>query len=491
MKNGKIQERRAQGLVFDVVIIGGGVVGCAIAYELSRYDVKTALIEAENDIATGTTKANSGIVHAGYDPKPGTLMAKLNVVGANAMEQYCDNLNVPYKKCGSLVLAFEQEEMKEVQKLYERGKENGVHGLEIWNGERVAREEPNLAKVEGALYCANAGVVSPWELALGLAEFSAKNGVEFSLSNPVISIKKDGEIYTVTTEKQSFKTKNIVNAAGLNCEKIHNMVLPQRYKTSAHKGQYFLLDNSQNDIVKHVIFQCPNKLGKGVLVSPTAHGNIIVGPDSQEVDGNDSSVTRDGLSFVSIAAKKSVPSLDLSTSIRNFAGVRSIIDQEDFLVEKTADGFFEAAGIKSPGLVSAIGIGKYMLDLLEKNGLMLCEKEIVEHSRKYVDFKHMSAKQRKNLVEQDPSYGRIICRCESVTEGEVIDALKSPIKPVSVDGIKRRCAAGSGRCQGGFCSPRVMELISKHNDVSLDDIPQDKSGSFITTGNTKGGSRDV
>ncbi len=478
-------------MVLDVIIIGGGVVGCAIAYEISRYDVKTLLIEAENDIATGTTKANSGIVHAGYDPKPGTLMAKLNVVGANAMEQYCNKLNVPYKKCGSLVLAFENQEMKELEKLYNRGIENKVFGLEMWDGEKVASEEPNLAKVEGALYCENAGVVSPWELALGLAEFAAKNGVQFSLSNPVISIKKDDDIYIVTTEKQSFKTKNIINAAGLNCEKIHNMVLPAKYKTSAHKGQYFLLDSSQNDLVKHVIFQCPNKLGKGILVSPTAHGNIIIGPDSTEVNGNDTSVTRDGLALVAKVAKKSVPSLDLSTTIRNFAGVRSIIDQEDFLVEQTSNGFFEAAGIKSPGLVSAIGIGKYMLELLEKSGLELAKKAIVEHSRKYVDFKHMSASQRKKLIEQDPSYGRIICRCESVTEGEVIDALNSPIKPVSLDGIKRRCAAGSGRCQGGFCSPRVMELIAKHGGVGLDDIPQDKSGSFITTGDTKGGSRDV
>ncbi len=479
-------------MIYDVIIIGCGVVGGSVAYELSHYDVKALVLEAENDIATGTTKANSGIVHGGYDPKPGTLMAKLNVIGANLMEQYCEKLNVPYKKTGSLVVAFNQDELKTIKKLYNRGIENGVLGLEILSGEQVAEKEPNLAKVAGALYSKNAGVVSPWELALGLSEFSATNGVEFKLNSKVLHIEQNGDVFVVKTKDNTFETKNIVNCAGLNADAIHDMMSETRFKTEAQRGQYFLLDSSQNNLVSHVIFQCPNELGKGILVSPTAHGNIIIGPDNQTVEGNDVSVTREGLSFIEQAAKKSVPNIDVRSSIRNFAGVRSVIENyDDFLIQETKKGFFEACGIKSPGLVSSIAIGKYIVELMEKSRGTLNKKQVVDYKRNFVYFKHLSTKQRDKLIKQNPSYGRIICRCETVTEGEVIDALNSPIRPVSVDGVKRRCAAGSGRCQGGFCSPRVMELISEYNGVSLDEIPLDKEGSYITTGDTKGENKDV
>lgn len=475
----------------DVAIIGCGIVGAAAAFELSKYDVSTVIIEACNDVAMGTTKANSAILHAGYDPKPGTLMAKLNVRGVKLAKELCKKLDVPYSQCGSLVLAFDDDDVKTVNELYERGNKNGVENMEIWDKEKILEKEPNISKdVICALYAPSAAIVSPWEFALALAETAVKNGAEIRLNSKVTSIDKKDGYFTIHTASGDIDAKYIINAAGVHCEEIHNMVSTPAYKTVANRGEYYLLDKSEGECVKHVVFQCPTKQGKGVLVAPTVHGNLIVGPSADDVaDKDDVACTSQGLAKVASLASKSVPNVNLRASIRNFAGNRALTDCDDFIIAQPEDakGFIDLAGIKSPGLSSAPAIAEMAVDLLRESGLVLKQKDHFVCERHRVKFREMSAEERARIISESPDYGRIICRCETVTLGEILDTLKGPIPPCSVDGVKRRCNAGMGRCQGGFCGPRIVEILSKELGVSPMQITQDQEGSYLLVSQTKGG----
>ena len=465
--------------MYDVAIIGCGVVGSSIAYRLSKYDLRTVVLEKENDVAMGATRANSAIIHAGYDPEEGTLMAKLNVRSVELTKTLCEKLSVPYAQIGSLVLAFNDAESAHVEKLYRRGIANGVPDLKVLSYEEVKAIEPNIAdNVTCALYAPSAGVINPWEYALALSETAVANGTEIRFDAFVTGIVKTENGYAVSIGDETVEAKYIINAAGVGAGEIHDMVLPHTFEITPNKGEYFLLDKSEGTRANHVVFQCPSKVGKGVLVSPTVHGNLIVGPNAVPCADGDTSTTSDDLAFVRTQAVRSIPSVDFRANIRNFAGVRPNSDSTDFIIE-AHDGFFDVAGIKSPGLASAAGIAEYVEELMRKNGVELSEKAEYTDTRKQVRFKELSHAERAALVRENPLYGRVICRCETVTEGEIVDAIRRPITPHTVDGIKRRCGAGLGRCQGGFCGPRVVEILARELGCSRADIEKDKTGSYI------------
>lgn len=479
--------------MYDVLIIGCGITGAATAFTLSRYQLKTAVLERENDVSMGATKANSAILHAGYDPEPGTLMAKLNVRGSALAGELCRQLDVPYRRCGSLVLALTEDDLPVLEKLYRRGRANGVPDLRLLSGDEARAMEPNLSEtVAGALYAPTAAICSPWEYCLAFAETAVRNGTDLRLETAVTGLRRGGTGWTVYTNQGDFHTRFVINAAGVDAAVVHNMAAPHAFDISPTRGQYYLLDKNEGTRVSHIIFQTPGKAGKGVLVAPTVHGNLIVGPDAQPVKGGDTSTDAAGMAFVRGAAQKSVPSINFRESIRNFAGIRAKAGT-DFILEETegAPGFFDLAGICSPGLSAAPAIGEYAVELLRKAGLALTEKENFICQRRRTRFKELPPKERAALVEREPAWGRVICRCETVTEGEILEALRTPIPPRSVDGVKRRVNAGMGRCQGGFCGPRVVELLSRELGVSPGEIVQDQAGSRLLVQETKGGGGHV
>lgn len=475
----------------DVVIVGGGVCGCSLLYELSRYKLSAVLVEKENDVSVGTTKANSAIVHAGYDPHPGTKMARYNVEGNALVKELCEKLDVPYQQIGSLVLAFDADQDALVRELFDRGTQNGVPGMKVLSAEEVREMEPNVSpEVTSALYAPSAGIVSPWELAIALAETAVKNGARVELNSEVTAIQPIDGGFRVTAGGKEIDTRFVVNAAGIWSDKINDMAAPHTFTVSANKGEYFLLDKSQGTLVNHVIFQCPSKVGKGVLVSPTVHGNLIVGPNAEDAEKDDLGTTGDGLAFVRKMALRSVPDINFRDSIRNFAGLRANTEIDDFLVGETDQkGFFNIAGIKSPGLTSAPAIARDMVRMLGEAGLALDPKETFVDERHVVRFKHLSHEERAAAIAKNPLYGQIVCRCETITEGEIIDALHRPLPPCSIDGVKRRCGSGMGRCQGGFCGPRVQQIIARELGIPQEAVMMDRAGTAVITGETKMGGR--
>lgn len=475
--------------MYDVAIIGCGIVGAAAAYELSRFDADIVILEKENDVACGTTRANSAIIHAGYDPRFGTKMASTNVRGCELAEKLCGELGVPFKKVGSLVLAFSDDDMEHIRRLYDNGVKNGVKGMEIWDSATLHERERNISQEAiGALYAPSAGIVNPWEYCLALAETAVLNGARLMRSAEVTSIRRTDNGYAITTAAGEVEAKFVINAAGVYADRIHDMVSHKQFAIKPLKGSYYLLDKSEYGAVEHIVFQCPTKDGKGVLIAPTVDGNIIVGPDSVRAEPDDTSVSADSLSVIKKAALRSVPSLNLSASIRNFAGLRASAETDDFIIEEAegAPGFIDLAGIKSPGLTAAPAIAEEAVRLLKACGFNPSERKSFIPRQKRIRFKELSDSEKRRLVEEKPEYGRVICRCETVTEGEILYALHEAIPAVSMDGVKRRTGAGLGRCQGGFCAPRVVELMERELGLKTEDILQDREGTNIFVGETKG-----
>lgn len=471
----------------DVAIIGCGVTGAAVAYQLAKKQVSVLILEAENDVSMGTTKANSAILHAGYDPEPGTSMARLNVRGSALAKEICAALDVPYKQTGSFVVAFGPEQEKTLRRLYENGTVNGVPGLEILSGDEARALEPNLSpEITAALHAPSAAIVSPWEFALAMAENAVQNGADLHLETRVTGLAPTEGGWKIATTKGDFEARFVVNAAGVDAGRVHAMAAPENFVTRPCRGEYYLLDKSAGSTVGRVIFQCPTAAGKGVLVAPTVHGNLIVGPNAQDVaDSADTATTAMGLAQVAQSARKSVPGVDLSACIRNFAGIRANTDRPDFVIQWAAPGLLDLAGMKSPGLSAAAAVGEEAAALLQRAGLVLKEKENPVTTRKRIRFKELPGEEKAVLIAREPSYGRVICRCERVTEGEIIAACHTAIPPRSIDGVKRRVGAGMGRCQGGFCGPRVMEILSRELGKSPLEIPQEGAASILLTGRTK------
>ncbi len=475
--------------MYDVAIIGAGVVGSSLAYYLSQYDISILMLEASNDVSNGTSKANTAIIHAGYDPRVGTLMAKYNVEGSLLMKDLCTKLDVPYINNGAMVLAFSDEELEHVNKLYQRGIDNGVKDLSVLNAEQVLKLEPNITKnVKGALLAKTSAIVSPWELTYALALTAVKNGVELKLNNKVTAITKEKDIFKITTDKSQYQSRYIFNASGIHADKIHELIGNKEFTITPVRGQYYLLDKSQGNKCTHTLFQCPNALGKGVVVSPTVHGNLIVGPDAETINNEDKSTTSSGLAYVKEKAAKSIDSLNYGENIRNFAGIRAKSDRKDFIVEesKSVSNFFNLAGMASPALSSAPAIALAAVDwLLSKEKLNKKENYITE--RKKIRFNKLSAEEKNELIKKDPSYGRIICRCETITEGEILACIDSEIPPASIDGVKRRTNSGMGRCQGGFCSEKIAMILMDKLGLKYNEILQDEQGSYILSSEAKEG----
>ena len=477
--------------MYDVTIIGCGVIGASLAYTLSRYQLRVLVLEKENDFAMGTTKANSAVVHAGYDPAHGTLMAKLNVRGSAMMEELCRKLSVKYKRTGSFVLAFDEAQRAHLEKMLENGNKNGVPGLQLLSGEEAREMEPGLSEnVCAALYAPSAAIIDPWGLCIAEAETAVRNGVELKLRSVVTGMEDQGNSVLLHTSTGDYETRFVVNCAGGWGHEISAMTGECEWQAHPSRGEYYLLDKSSGSLVSRVIFQCPTAAGKGVLVAPTVHGNLIVGPNAHDVQGPlNRETTLSGMDEVAEVSHKSVPGIDFRQSIRNFAGVRANTSEADFIIRpaKNMPNLLHLAGIKSPGLSAAPAIAEYAAELLQGMGLVLEEKQDWDGTREQIRFKEMSDAEKAELVKKDPRYGRVICRCETITEGEIVAAIHSPIPPCSVDGIKRRAGAGMGRCQGGFCGPRVVDILSRELGVSPLDIRQDGDGMYILTGTTKGG----
>ena len=473
----------------DVIIIGCGIVGAACAYRLSQFKLRVTVLEASNDVAAGSTKANSAIIHAGYDPKPGTLMARLNAEGSRLAEEICTKLDVPYCKNGSMVLAFNEKDRACLRELLERGRQNGIPGLRLLTGDEARGLEPELSgNAVGALLAPTAAIVNPWEYALAMAETAVRNGVVLRRNCRVTAIAREGGGFTVTAGGEAFHAKYIINAAGVHADTVHELVGEKEFTIRPAKGEYYLLDKSEGTRVSRVIFQCPSEVGKGVLVSPTVHGNLLVGPTAEASGPEDVSNSANGLRAVRELAVRSVPGINFRENIRNFAGVRAGSDRGDFVLEesRSVPGFFQAAGVCSPGLSAAPAIANYLVDLMAEKGLYLEEKEIFIDTRRRIRFHELDRDARNALIAQDPRYGRVICRCETVTEGEIVECLRQPIPPASINGVKRRAGAGMGRCQGGFCGPRVQEILARELGVKPEEIPLEEPESYILTGETKG-----
>ena len=476
--------------MYDITIIGAGIIGTFVARQLSKYDLKVLLLDKDNDVSNGTTKANSAIVHAGYDAEPGSLKARFNVEGNKIMEEICKELDVPFKRIGSLVVAFCEEEMETIENIYEKGLKNGVPDLRIVLKEELFQMEPNLnPESVGALYAPTGGIVGPWELAIALAENALENGVELKLNSEVTKIEKQDTGYKIYTEDEEIRTKYIVNAAGVYADKIHNMVAEPTFTLTPRRGQYFLLDKNAGTLVNRVIFQSPSKISKGVVVLPTVHGNLLIGPDAEDIDDKDNRETsEERLDFVKDRASKTSEKIPFNNIITSFAGLRASSNKGDFIIEEVdgAKGFIDIAGIESPGLSASPAIGNYVVELLKNiHGNFVEREDFNPIRRKMINFMDLSQDEKNEMIKKDPRYGRIICRCENITEGEIVDSIHRKVGGSSVDGIKRRVRAGMGRCQGGFCQPRVLEILARELEKNLTEIVKDGPNSNIAIGETK------
>ena len=475
--------------MYDVVIIGAGVTGCAIARELSRYQVDALVIEKCEDVCCGTSKANSAIVHAGFDAPEGSLMAKLNVEGNERMEQLSKELDFAFLRNGSLVVCMQEEDLPGLKRLYDRGVKNGVKDLRILSKEEVLEMEPNLSEqVEGALYAPTGGIVCPFNLTIALAENAKVNGVDFKFDTEVKDIKAIHGGYEIETNQGIIEGKYVVNAAGVHADIIHNMVSEIKMKIIPRRGDYCLLDKSVGNYVSKTVFPLPTKLGKGVLVSPTVHGNLIVGPTAVDIEDKEgTNTTREGLEELISKAGITVKNLPIRQVIASFAGLRAHEPGHEFIIGEVEDAkqFIDVAGIESPGLSSAPAIGTMVADILRDQMGLADKVDFVATRKGILNPAELSLKERNELIQKNSAYGNIICRCESITEGEIVDAIHRPIGAKSLDGIKRRTRAGAGRCQSGFCSPRTMELLERELNLSMEEISKSGGNSKIVAGRTK------
>lgn len=490
--------------MYDIIIIGAGVNGCSIARELTKSKLKITVLEKSSDVCEGTSKANSGITHAGYDAKTGTLKAKLNVRGSELMEQLSKDLGFGYRRRGSLVLCFCEEDMPKLRELFERGKANGVKDLQIISKEEALKLEPNLSdRVVAALFAPTAAIVDPFGLTVAMAENAAVNGAEFKLNTKVTGIEKISEGYRVKTSKGDFEARVVVNAAGVYADEIHNMVSGEKIKIQPRRGEYMLLDSSVGSFITRTVFQLPTALGKGVLITPSTHGNILVGPTADAIDDKeDTQTTAQRLSYVKTTSVLSAPDIPFKEVITSFAGLRARLTErthvnnfeekdyeDDFLIGEIPDapGFFDVAGIESPGLSSAPAIAEYVAELIGKRISLSPNEEFCPKRETKKSFALSSDEERKALIAENPLYGNIICRCNSVTEAEIVNAIHSPVGATTTDGLKRRVYAGMGRCQAGFCNPKVVEILARELGMDPSLVTKNDEGSnFILTEENSG-----
>ncbi len=465
----------------DIIVIGAGVVGCSIARELSKYNLDVLVVEKNSDVSEGISKGNSGIVHAGYNEKIGTLKAKLNIEGNKIFDDLSRDLQFPFKRNGAFILAFKDEEMKTLESLKENGEKLGVEGLEILTREEALNIEPNLNKeIVGVLNVKTSGIVSPYEMTIALAENAAENGVEFKLNSKVTNIEKISEGYKVTlNNKELVSGKLIINASGLEGAFLNNLVSMSKREINPVKGEYCLFDKVAGAMINKTLFQVPNKLSKGVLVTPTAEGNLLVGPNA--VEGKTLETSREGIDEILDKSKKSLEELPVARILNTFSGIRPKTKGGDFIIEEVEDAknFINVIGIDSPGLTAAPAIGVYVVNMI-KERLDLVEKKNFKKTReKIVRFAELSLEEKNKLIKEKPAYGHMICKCEFVTEGEIVEAIHRPIKALTVDAIKRRTRASMGGCQGIGCTLPISKILSRELGIDISDINKNSEGSPV------------
>ena len=481
--------------MYDVVIIGAGVMGCSIAKSLSKYELKMAVLEKGLDVCEGTSKANSGICHAGYDAKTGTLKAKLNVRGSKMMEKLSEEMGFLYRRCGSMVLCFDENDRSQLQTLKDRGDANGVENLQIISGDEARAMEPSLNEnVVAALLAPTGAIIDPFGLTIAMANNAAVNGTEFIFGAEVTDIcpfaSDNG--YTLSTSKGEFEAKVVINAAGVYADAIHNMVADEKMEIVPRRGEYMLLDTTAGDYVSHTIFQLPTKLGKGILIAPTVHGNLLVGPTADDIEDKEGTeTTQGGLNTVKEKAVLSASTVPFKEVITSFAGLRAKATgkvslnnfekeqkEDDFLIGEVpgAKGFIDVAGMESPGLSSASAVGEYVCELVSKC-ISLSEKTEIKVWKANKSFAVSSFEERRKMIEADPLNGTVICRCCTVTEGEIVEAIHQPVGAKTSDGVKRRTGAGMGRCQAGFCNPKVVEILARELDIPASEVLKSSDGS--------------
>ncbi|EJT6501251.1 NAD(P)/FAD-dependent oxidoreductase [Clostridium perfringens] len=465
----------------DIIVIGAGVVGCSIARELSKYNLDVLVVEKNSDVSEGISKGNSGIVHAGYNEKIGTLKAKLNIEGNKIFDDLSRDLQFPFKRNGAFILAFSDEEMKTLESLKENGEKLGVEGLEILTREEALNIEPNLNKeIVGVLNVKTSGIVSPYEMTIALAENAAENGVEFKLNSKVTNIEKISEGYKVTlNNKELVSGKLIINASGLEGAFLNNLVSMSKREINPVKGEYCLFDKVAGAMINKTLFQVPNKLSKGVLVTPTAEGNLLVGPNA--VEGKTLETSREGIDEILDKSKKSLEELPVARILNTFSGIRPKTKEGDFIIEEVEDAknFINVIGIDSPGLTAAPAIGVYVVNMI-KERLDLVEKKNFKKTReKIVRFAELSLEEKNKLIKEKPAYGHMVCKCEFVTEGEIVEAIHRPIKALTVDAIKRRTRASMGGCQGVGCTLPISKILSRELGIDISDINKNSEGSPV------------
>lgn len=476
--------------MYDVMIIGAGITGSLIAKELSHYQLQVAILEKDNDVANEATAANSAIIHSGHDPKDGTLKAKLNVRGNQLFEALCKELQVDFMRCGGLVVAVTEEELAQLDLLYQQAVDRHIPVRYVTKEEAQAME-PNLSdQVIKAIDLPSTGIVCPWEVAIAAVEDAMNNGVELYLEHPVKNIKQCDSYFEITTPKRTFQTKTIINCAGVYADDIYRMVSKQvSFTIHPRKGEYYVLDKEVHPIVSRVIYPLPSEKGKGVLVVPTTHNNVLLGPNSEVIEdkeGNNNTV--DALRYVRQEVSKTVKNIPMNQIIRTFVGLRPTGSTHDFIIEEAKDvpNFINVACIESPGLASAPAISEYVVKeiLLKKRDLALKTAPRIQR-RPWVVLKKMDFERRQSMVKQDPRYAQMICRCEQISEGEIVDAIHRNCGATTVKGVKKRVRPGTGRCQGGFCEPKVVDILARELHKSPLEILMDSSQSTMLVASTK------
>ena len=475
--------------MYDVVIIGAGVSGSATARELSRYKLNICVVEKEEDVCCGTSKANSAIVHAGFDAANGSLMAKLNVEGNQMMEQLSKELDFPFQKNGSLVVCLNEVDRPNLDAFHERVIKNGVKDLCIIERDELKALEPNIAdEAVAALYAPTGGTVCPFGMNIAFAENAAANGVAFRFDTEVTGFEKNEDNWVVKTTKGDFETRYVVNAAGVYADVFHNMVSDKKIHITPRRGDYCLLDRTTGGFVSHTIFQLPGKFGKGVLVTPTVHGNTLVGPTAIDIDDKEGvNTTQEGIDELIAKAGTTVKGLPIRQVITSFAGLRAHEDGHEFLIGELEDakGFIDCAGIESPGLTSAPAVGKMVAGIIRDLTDAKEKEDFIATRKGILNPKTLSKEAYAALIKEKPEYANVICRCETITEGEIIDAIRRPLGAKSLDGVKRRTRAGMGRCQSGFCSPRTIEILARERGVDPSEITKSGGNSKIIVGTNK------
>ena len=476
-------------MIYDVAIAGAGVIGGMIARELTRYRLSCCILEKENDVAMGASKANSGIIHGGFDPEPGTLKAACNAEGVPLLFEAAKELHVPHKNNGSMVLAFDKEEEEIIDQLYERGRQNGAKQMRILSGKEARRIEPNLSEaVTKALLVESSGIICPYALTIAAVGNAMDNGAELLLNFAICDVKKE-EVFTVmAADGRQVQSRFLINCAGVYADRIAAMLGDGFFRIIPRAGEYLLLDKAEGETVSHTVFHVPTKRGKGVLVTPTADGNLLLGPTASVVDApDDTATTPEGISTITEFAKKSVPGVNVRNVITSFAGVRASEKSGDFIIEpsKKVKGLLHVAAIDSPGLSSCVAIAKRAVRALEGMGFVLEANPDFNGIREDTHaFRHMNDEQKDAFIKEHPAYGKIVCRCETVSEGEILDALTRNPRATDVDGVKRRTRSGMGRCQGGFCAPYVMRLIARENKISMGKVTKKGGRSGMITEET-------